>query len=167
MDSPLNNTFNQKATVADIRAFIHAAEQGDKERVAEALKRFGRDFANASDHGTTALMLAAFRDQTGVMELLIENGANLEARNRDDDTALIWALYAERPAAALLLLDYGADVNVVNKMGKTPFDYAEKLSRPDIIHCMKTATPRNIERTIENGVQNPLPVRRPLKLRKG
>lgn len=164
MGSPLNQTFNAQATEADVRGFIRAAERGDRQRIADDLRRFGRDFANADSNGATALMLASFANQTGVMELLIENGANLEAKNRDNDTALIWALYNERAEAAMLLLDYGADVNVVNNMGKTPFDYAEKLSRPDILHYMKTATPRNIERTIEMGVQKPLPVRKPLKL---
>jgi uncharacterized protein len=122
-------------------------------------------FANINDHGRTPLMMAAFGNHTEVVKLLIEAGADMEAKNRDGDTALIWALYSGKAEASQLLIDAGADVNVRNQMGKTAFDYAEKLGRPDIIACMKTATPRNIGRAIENGVQKPLVIRKPLRLR--
>ncbi|MEZ0222970.1 MAG: ankyrin repeat domain-containing protein [Alphaproteobacteria bacterium] len=166
MASHINKAGCDTATDDDVCVFVNAARDGKTQRIADDLKRFGSNFANANLGGTTGLMLAAFHGHTGVMKLLLENGADTEARNRDDDTALTWALYGKKPDAAILLLDYGANVDVVNSMGETPFTYAEKLGRQDIIAWMKTSTPRNIERIVEAGVQQPLPVHKPLRLRR-
>lgn len=69
----------------------------------------------------TPLMEAAVALDLEMMRLLIENGASVDARNREGETALM-LVASEREAlpAIRLLLSRGADVNARDKFGNTP-----------------------------------------------
>lgn len=90
--------------------------------------------------GDTALYLATGCGDMGVLNLLLENGADVAAADRDGNTALhratfFWSdLYSDKsinwieresrtPAMSLnvtqLLLDHGANVNAINHQGQT------------------------------------------------
>ena len=52
------------------------------------------------------------------MQLLIEKGSNVNAKNKIDETALMWSVHDL--AKMKLLIEHGADVNAKAKTGNTP-----------------------------------------------
>ena len=72
--------------------------------------------------GSTPLMIAALVGQTEAAKLLIEKGANINARSNDGGTALHAAAFFCRTRTVKLLLSKGADVNVKNVRGETALD---------------------------------------------
>lgn len=73
---------------------------------------------NAKDpDGTPALMNAALYGTASHMKMLLDRGADANARNAMDATALIWA--AGDPAKVRMLVQRGADVNAQSKLGRT------------------------------------------------
>ncbi len=56
----------------------------------------------------------------GVVRALVEQGADVTARQGDGATALHWAAYWDEAELADLLIRAGADVNVANDLGVTP-----------------------------------------------
>ena len=55
-----------------------------------------------------------------VAQLLLEHGADVNARDKDHETALFLAMRLRMSNIAQVLLDWGADPNLKNKDGKTP-----------------------------------------------
>jgi len=79
-----------------------------------------KDRANANlkdDRGITPLMLAAVAGSREAMKLLIDRGAEVNAKNAFDSTALMWS--ATDLEKTRLLLDAHADPNIVSKAGRT------------------------------------------------
>ncbi|HYD17457.1 MAG TPA: ankyrin repeat domain-containing protein, partial [Patescibacteria group bacterium] len=70
--------------------------------------------------GTTALHLAAHKGETVVMKILIDAGADIEARNAVGETPLIDAAGGSRDAAVELLLENGANPDSATPQGFTP-----------------------------------------------
>lgn len=68
--------------------------------------------------GDHLLMYAALYASADCMQLLIEKGSKVNARNGLDETALMWAVHDL--AKMKLLIERGADVNAKAKSGNTP-----------------------------------------------
>lgn len=67
---------------------------------------------------TTVLMYAAAYGSLETLTMLLDSGANVNARNAFDSTALHWAAADARRAS--LLIARGANVNARTKLGRTP-----------------------------------------------
>jgi ankyrin repeat protein len=81
-------------------------------------------FANSKDEsGYTPLILAADMSNKDLCELLIANGANLEAQG-PYGTALHEAAIGNHKDIVELLINKGANVNAKDKSGNTPLYYA-------------------------------------------
>ena len=63
---------------------------------------------------------AAQRADWGVVRALVDQGADVTARQGDGATALHWAAYWDEVALADLLIRAGADVDAANDLGVTP-----------------------------------------------
>jgi ankyrin repeat protein len=74
--------------------------------------------AVADNRGITALMYAAEIGSVDAMRLLIDRGADVNARNAFGSTALMWSVSDQ--AKVRLLLEHGADVNTAAKSGPAP-----------------------------------------------
>jgi F-type H+-transporting ATPase subunit beta len=74
--------------------------------------------------GSTALHLAVGRGDRAQVELLLAQGADVDARSKGDITPLHLAAIMQRPEMARLLLEHGADVNARNNIGLTPLHHA-------------------------------------------
>lgn len=86
--------------------------------VAAALAVAGSLSVSFAADGTIAA--AARRGDWAAVRALVEQGADVTARQGDGATALHWAAYRDEPAAAGLLIAAGADVNAANDLGVTP-----------------------------------------------
>lgn len=100
-------------------AMIRAAETGRLESVRIMLDLGFRIDAHGGDQGATALHASGFAGSAEVARLLIERGADLEARDREwDDTPLGWSVVgsgfkpADNPAA-----DWLATIRVLIEAG--------------------------------------------------
>ena len=108
-----------------------AAFGGDNERVALLLKSGAKvdieaQFDSIIDE--RALYLAASKGRTKCAQLLLEAGANANARSRDHKTALHVAALSGFYDIVHLLLKAGANMYNVDKQGKTPLIYAREQS---------------------------------------
>ena len=106
---------------------IHtAAKTGDLAGIqAELDKGVDVDEGDDSWPGMTPLHYAADEGHTEVVELLIANGADVNAKDDSGWTPLHRAVSKVHNKIAKLLIEEGADVNTVNKDGLAPLDYAE------------------------------------------
>jgi ankyrin repeat protein len=78
-----------------------------------------------SHRGTTPLMLASFNGDPKVARLLIDNGANVEARNKKGRTALhIAAKHGRNKEILSVLLKAGGNLNATDRQGDTPLCHA-------------------------------------------
>jgi ankyrin repeat protein len=112
------------AVSADTGPLFEAIRNGDLSVVKTHLSREELNTPDAS--GRTPLMQAAAFGNIETLRVLLDAGAEVNARNRADATALLWA--AGDPEKARLLIERGADVKLQSKQGRTPLMVA--ASRP-------------------------------------
>ena len=72
----------------------------------------------------TPLMHAAANGEVWLLDLLLNNGAEIEAVNESNERALGFATTWRQPSAARLLLERGADPNALEDPDKTYLDWA-------------------------------------------
>lgn len=79
---------------------------------------------NVDGFGGAPLHIAVLVDQREIAELLLENGANINARADDEfgGTPLHWAAAVGNEQMTIFLVEAGADVNAADKFGYTPLD---------------------------------------------
>jgi ankyrin repeat protein len=78
----------------------------------------GPDVNAGDQRGTTPLMLAAAYGSLDALKLLLDGGADVNAKNAFDATALMWC--ANDMDKVRLLVAKGADVNARSRQGRTP-----------------------------------------------
>ncbi len=88
--------------------------------------------ADVNKPGWAPLHYAATSGHLAVMALLLEHHAFIDAESPNGTTPLMMAAQYGTPQAVRLLLDAGADVNMRNQLGLSAGDFARRASRPDI-----------------------------------
>ena len=101
-----------------------AAATGDLSAIKDALGDSADLNALDSQSGITPLGWAALNGQAEAAKLLIEKGADVNARNRDGTTSLHSAAFLGRIGTVKLLLENGADTTLRSNDGSTPTDVA-------------------------------------------
>lgn len=71
-------------------------------------------------------MIACSREDENICKLLVQKGADVEARDNDDWTPLHFAACGSNIEIAKLLRSKGARVSVKNKNGQTSLDLAKQ-----------------------------------------
>ena len=118
---------------------VTSAREGDINRAIIALNN-GSDIESRSrDGGWTALHEACFSGEINLVRVLIERGANLEARNLHFDTPLHIAAFHGRRAIVEILLEIGALVDPTNQDGSTPLIGAAFAGRTEVCNILLRA----------------------------
>ncbi|MEO1980627.1 MAG: acyltransferase family protein, partial [Fuerstiella sp.] len=91
--------------------------------------------------GATALSTAAAHGNVAAIELLIDNGADVNARNRDGATPLHAAAMYGRAAAVRVLIQHGAGGHAKNRIGETPADMLKADGTRMLILTVLTGVP--------------------------
>ena len=94
--------------------------------VAEILKRSNIDTNIRSNHGQTALSLAAERGYVDIVTLLLQNpSTDVNAQDSDGQTALGWAVFNEHVEIVFTLLQYPeVRIDIADIDGMTPLSWA-------------------------------------------
>lgn len=92
--------------------------------VVELMIKKGAD-VDAESYGETPLLKVAGRkvNDVNLARILLNNDADVNAKNSDGNTALYLAILNKNSAMIKLLLDNGADMYIKNKRGDTPARY--------------------------------------------
>jgi ankyrin repeat protein len=109
---------NVKATtrIGGYTPLLMASKNGDAPMIGTLLTA-GADANGATTNGTTALMLAASAGRADAVTLLVERGANVNAKeNARAETALTFAAASGRADVIRVLTAHGADTMVTTKV---------------------------------------------------
>lgn len=76
--------------------------------------------------GASALHVAALKDNREIAQILLENGADIDIRAKDQFAGppLEWAVFFGIKDMGVFLIESGADLNAKNAIGTTPIDAA-------------------------------------------
>jgi Ankyrin repeats (3 copies)/Domain of unknown function (DUF3471) len=85
--------------------------------------------ATAGANGRRPLNFAALQNDTAMIELLLELGADIDRQNKTGFTPLHHAVEVQALEAIALLLERGADTTVKNNRGLTPGEFALATNR--------------------------------------
>ena len=105
---------NSQTSVSKI---FEAVKKNELKEVKSLLEK-GADPNSIDEDGDHLLMYAGMYSSVECMQLLIEKGSNVNAKNKIDETALMWSVHDL--AKMKLLIQHGADVNAKAKTGNTP-----------------------------------------------
>eukprot|EP00756_Hemistasia_phaeocysticola_P062775 Hpha_TRINITY_DN621_c0_g1::TRINITY_DN621_c0_g1_i1::g.21237::m.21237 len=86
--------------------------------------------------GRTALWWAAANGMVSVLEVLVEGGANIEARDSEGKTPLWAACYWNEGGVVRVLLEGGADRHAPNTEGVTPLGIAEEKGHGEVARIL-------------------------------
>ena len=84
----------------------------------------------------TALMEATRGKYKQIVSLLLDNGANVNAKDAHGQTALIWASCEGYIDIVSILLDNGADVNTKDNNNQTPLIMASKQGHTKVVEIL-------------------------------
>jgi len=109
----------------DFRNPLHIlAQQGDVEGIEKVLKK-GKIDLNAKDGSNlqTALHVACYEGKFDAAYILVSNGADIHARDRQEWTPLHCAAIQDHLKVCSMLLTWGADPNAKNSQETSPLHY--------------------------------------------
>ena len=88
--------------------------------------------------GFTALQCAAMLGRTDVIHKLLQRGADVNKRDRDDGlTALHWSALNNSTDTIRLLLENGASTTIKDKKGRTPIDLAREWKKQEAVFLLQ------------------------------
>lgn len=102
----------------------------------------GRSKAN---QGWTPLHLAAYFGHISVVKALLENGADVNARNGMGDTPLHRAAFTGRADVVTLLIQYNTDVTIINGEGRKPSQVTNSTEVKQLIKAAERSLQLKLE----------------------
>ena len=126
-----------------INALVYASTYNNEEMVKFLLEK-GAD-ANTvceienehTDIASTPLMNAAYRGNTNIINMLLENGADINYTTDFGMTALMMAASFNQFGAAKVLLENNTDTSITDEYGRTALDLAKLEDYKDIVELLE------------------------------
>ncbi|KAH9518692.1 hypothetical protein Btru_005995 [Bulinus truncatus] len=113
------------------RIFIKEIKRNELESVSKIISFFSKNssFINNKDSktGRTALHVAAAYGHSELVQLLLENGADINAKDNLQCSPIFSAIDGSHKQVAHLLIEWGCDVHIKNLKGFSPFDAAKSI----------------------------------------
>jgi RNA polymerase sigma factor (sigma-70 family) len=99
----------------------------------DGLEQYGRDYLPSQTVAfmRTVRILTSF-DWRSVLELLLIDGLDVDARDVDGRTLLSWAAQRGQLEATAFLLRQGAEINAQDRSGTTPRGWAERAKHHEV-----------------------------------
>jgi len=117
---------------------IHqAALDGDMAKLKELIKADPHQVNIVDYDNNTPLHLAASHNHAGAVEYLLENGADVNAKNSVGMTPLHVAVKQGFIDVVKALLSYKPDLNIKDSRGWTPLTWAEKTHHDEIATLLR------------------------------
>jgi len=128
-------------TVNNDSALIYGIRDG-KFKVAEYLLEAGADHGLTDKRGFTPLHIAVTRNDTKLVQCLLDHGAAINVRTqRDGRTPVMIAAATGFEEMAEILLSRGADPSIVDSGSKSPFERAVECHRSGVAEILKKVIP--------------------------
>ena len=88
--------------------------------------------------GRTALLFAVVYNKTDVIRLLLQNGADVNKRNRHGDfTPVHLAAWNNNTEAIAMLMKHGASINITGNRGEKPIDVARRYESEAAVRMLE------------------------------
>ncbi|KWU56535.1 MULTISPECIES: ankyrin repeat domain-containing protein [Bacillus] len=118
-----------------IISISQAVISGEKEKVVEIINTDPSVVNSFSEDGWTPLHLAAYFGQKEIASFLLEQGAeiHIRAKNENENTPLQAAIANKQSELVAFLIEKGSDVNAVQSGGWTGLHEAALLGNEEII----------------------------------
>jgi ankyrin repeat protein len=144
-------TFGTKVEKVDelAKKFFQSVADGNYSQVKNLIEQ-GVD-VNARMNGCTALMLASQEGYKEIAGLLIEKGADIDAKNSNWTTSLMYASQSGNIDIVKMIIDAGADVSARDNMGRIALMYASESGHTDVVMLLIT-NGANVKAQDETGV---------------
>lgn len=95
--------------------------------------------ARSQISGNTALFLAAYRGRMDVVKLLVEHGADVNAKDDGDSTPLQDAAWSGQTEVVRYLLEQGAEPDAKDGFGRSALDLAIEGGHTEIATILEEA----------------------------
>lgn len=90
----------------------------------------------SASNGATVLMIAAENGNTEILDMLLDNGADIEHKDSYGYTALMYAAWNGKVDALRLLLDRGANIEANDNLFATALIYAARCDRVETVQLL-------------------------------
>ena len=133
--SPFAQASSYHAT--DDPDLVHEAEVGDIPEAKRSIEANPQNIDKANDQGHTPLMRAAEHGHPAMIQLLLDNGAQVNRTDQLGKTALIWAAEGGDADCIDLLIKNGARLEQATREGITPLMAAARTGQVDaVVHLL-------------------------------
>lgn len=123
--------------MTDAKEFVRAVYAGNTDKVSQLLSgAMAKADSPLGTAETTALHHAAGHGMLALTRVLLDRGANPNARDSTGATPLHWAAVMDQGDLVKLLIDKGAEVNARTNRDETPLHRAVRVGRVNAVRIL-------------------------------